>query len=45
LPVIGGGEPRGVLQVVLDAAGTQVLVLNTHFDHRRPDEHAWPAPA
>ncbi|BCS35863.1 metal-dependent hydrolase [Luteitalea sp. TBR-22] len=37
LPVIGGGEPRGVLQVVLDVEGTQVLVLTTHLDHRRPD--------
>jgi vancomycin resistance protein VanJ len=26
-----------VLQVVLDVAGTQVLVLTTHLDHRRAD--------
>lgn len=37
LPTTGGGEQRGVLQVVLDVAGTQVLVLTTHLDHRRED--------
>lgn len=37
LPLIGGGEQRGVLQVVVDVEGTQVLVLTTHFDHRGPD--------
>ena len=38
LPNTDGGEPRGVLQVVLDVEGTQVLVLTTHLDHRRPDQ-------
>jgi endonuclease/exonuclease/phosphatase family metal-dependent hydrolase len=37
LPNTDGGEQRGVLQVVIDVAGTQVLVLNTHLDARRPD--------
>jgi endonuclease/exonuclease/phosphatase family metal-dependent hydrolase len=37
LPLVDGGEQRGVLQVVLDVEGTQVLVLATHFDHRRAD--------
>lgn len=37
LPTTDGGEQRGVLQVVLDVAGTQVLVLTTHLDHRRLD--------
>lgn len=37
LPVVDGGEQRGVLQVVLDVDGTKVLVLNTHLDHRRED--------
>jgi endonuclease/exonuclease/phosphatase family metal-dependent hydrolase len=37
LPTTNGGEQRGVLQVVLDVAGTQVLVLTTHLDHRRED--------
>jgi len=37
LPVVGGGETRGVLQVVLDLHGTRTLVLVTHLDHRRPD--------
>jgi endonuclease/exonuclease/phosphatase family metal-dependent hydrolase len=37
LPTTNGGEQRGVLQVVLDIAGTQVLVLTTHLDHRRED--------
>jgi endonuclease/exonuclease/phosphatase family metal-dependent hydrolase len=37
LPTTNGGEQRGVLQVVLDVAGTQVLVLTTHLDHRRDD--------
>jgi len=35
LEPIGGGEQRGVLQTVLDVAGRRVLVLTTHFDHRR----------
>lgn len=35
LEPIGGGEQRGVLQTVLDVDGTRVLVLTTHFDHRR----------
>jgi len=38
LPNTNGGEQRGVLQVVLDVAGTQVLVLTTHLDHRREDQ-------
>ena len=37
LPNTDGGEQRGVLQVVLDVEGTQVLVLTTHLDARRPD--------
>ncbi len=37
LPNPDGGEQRGVLQVVLDVGGTQVLVLTTHLDHRRAD--------
>jgi endonuclease/exonuclease/phosphatase family metal-dependent hydrolase len=37
LPNATGGEQRGVLQVVIDVDGTQVLVLTTHFDHRRAD--------
>ncbi|RIK45489.1 MAG: hypothetical protein DCC57_16555 [Chloroflexi bacterium] len=32
---VGGGEQRGVLQTVLEIAGRRVLVLTTHFDHRR----------
>lgn len=32
-----GSEQRGVLQVVLDVEGTQVLVLTTHLDHRKAD--------
>lgn len=35
LELIGGGEQRGVLQTVLDVDGRRVLVLTTHFDHRR----------
>ena len=37
LPNTDGGEARGVLQVVLDVEGTQVLVLTTHLDHRKAD--------
>jgi endonuclease/exonuclease/phosphatase family metal-dependent hydrolase len=37
LPNATAGEQRGVLQVVLDVDGTQVLVLTTHLDHRRAD--------
>lgn len=37
LPTTNGGEQRGVLQVVIDVQGTQVLVLATHLDHRRDD--------
>ncbi len=32
-----GSEQRGALQVVIDVGGTQVLVLTTHLDYRRPD--------
>lgn len=35
LEPLGGGEQRGVLQTVLDVAGQRLLVLTTHFDHRR----------
>jgi endonuclease/exonuclease/phosphatase family metal-dependent hydrolase len=35
LELVGGGEQRGVLQTVLEIAGRRVLVLTTHFDHRR----------
>lgn len=35
LEPIGGGEQRGVLQTVIDVTGRRVLVLTTHFDHRR----------
>lgn len=35
LEPLGGGEQRGVLQTVLDVFGRRVLVLTTHFDHRR----------
>lgn len=37
LPNTDGSEQRGVLQVVLDVEGTQVLVLTTHLDHRKAD--------
>ncbi len=37
LPNTDGSEQRGVLQVVLDVEGTEVLVLTTHLDHRRAD--------
>ena len=37
LPNEGDGEQRGVLQVVIDVAGTRVLVLTTHLDHRKQD--------
>lgn len=35
LPMVGAGEQRGVQQLVLDVHGREVLVLNTHLDHRR----------
>jgi endonuclease/exonuclease/phosphatase family metal-dependent hydrolase len=37
LPNVGGGESRGVLQVVVDVDGRQILVLTTHLDHRAAD--------
>ncbi|MEX2382871.1 MAG: endonuclease/exonuclease/phosphatase family protein [Opitutales bacterium] len=37
LPQLGPGERRGVLQVVLDVDGRELVVLNTHFDHRSDD--------
>ena len=37
LPNTDNGEPRGVLQVVVDVDGTQMLVLTTHLDHRNGD--------
>lgn len=38
LEPLGGGEQRGVLQTVVDVAGQRLLVLTTHFDHRRDSE-------
>jgi endonuclease/exonuclease/phosphatase family metal-dependent hydrolase len=35
LTMVGQGEQRGVQQVWVDVAGTEVLFLNTHLDHRR----------
>lgn len=35
LTMVGPGEQRGVQQVWVDVAGTEVLFLNTHLDHRR----------
>jgi endonuclease/exonuclease/phosphatase family metal-dependent hydrolase len=32
------GEQRGVLQMVLDIHGTEVVVMNTHLDDRREQE-------
>ena len=37
LKMIGPGEQRGVLQLVLDVNGREVLFMNTHLDHRRDD--------
>lgn len=35
--MLRAGEQRGVLQLVLDVRGRDVLVMNTHLDHR-PDD-------
>lgn len=37
LPVVNAGEQRGVLQLVLDVRGREVLFMNTHLDHRRDE--------
>jgi endonuclease/exonuclease/phosphatase family metal-dependent hydrolase len=37
LAMLGTGEPRGVLQVVVDAGGHDLVLLGTHLDHR-PDD-------
>lgn len=35
LTMIGQGEQRGAQQVWVEIAGTEVLLINTHLDHRR----------
>jgi endonuclease/exonuclease/phosphatase family metal-dependent hydrolase len=37
LKMLRAGEQRGVLQLILDVEGKEVLFLNTHIDHR-PDD-------
>lgn len=37
LRMLRGGEPRGVLQAVLDVGGRDVLFLATHLDYRSDD--------
>ncbi len=37
LTMVGQGEQRGVIQLVLDARGTDVLFLNTHLDSRKDE--------
>ncbi|MCI0361934.1 MAG: endonuclease/exonuclease/phosphatase family protein [Planctomycetaceae bacterium] len=38
LPLVDGGEQRGVLEVELHLAGdSKLILLATHLDHRRPD--------
>jgi len=34
---IGGGEPRGLLQAVVNVEGAEAVFLSTHLDHR-PDD-------
>lgn len=31
------GEQRGLMLLVLDIRGTEVVIMNTHFDHRQSD--------
>ena len=35
--IVRSGEQRGLLQAVLQVEGKQLLLLNTHLDHRRDD--------
>lgn len=37
LPQKGPGERRGLLEVVVDVGGHEVVFLNTHLDHRADD--------
>jgi endonuclease/exonuclease/phosphatase family metal-dependent hydrolase len=37
LPAVGGGERKGAFQLVVDFAGTELLFVNTHLDHRSDD--------
>lgn len=37
LTMIGQGEQRGVIQLMLDVRGTDVLFLNTHLDSRKDE--------
>lgn len=37
LTMVGPGEQRGVIQLLLDVHGTDVLFLNTHLDSRKDD--------
>jgi endonuclease/exonuclease/phosphatase family metal-dependent hydrolase len=35
------GEQRGILQLVLDARGRELVFLNTHIDYRPDDSERW----
>jgi endonuclease/exonuclease/phosphatase family metal-dependent hydrolase len=37
LPVIGSNEQRGVMQMVIDVHGRDILFLNTHLDFQKDD--------
>jgi endonuclease/exonuclease/phosphatase family metal-dependent hydrolase len=39
LPNVGAGEQRGLLEVVIQAGEQELVVMNTHLDHR-PDDAA-----
>ncbi len=38
---IRGGEQRGLLQLVLDIHGRELVFMNTHLDHRLDDAERW----
>jgi endonuclease/exonuclease/phosphatase family metal-dependent hydrolase len=37
LPMVGSNEQRGVMQLVINVRGREVLFMNTHLDHRTED--------
>lgn len=40
-PMLRPAEPRGLLQLVLDVHGTQLVFMATHIDHRADDSERW----
>lgn len=40
-PMLRAGEQRGLLQLVLDVRGRELVFMNTHIDYRSDDAERW----